>query len=148
MNSTSIPLLIGDSSSNSKIEHLIAPNSEKIYNFETKEDKNFIKIRPDIEYEAGSKIPWSTNFSLDNVDDFLISMKVSPEESKLELEDENLNKWYLPSKRNQYTRYVRVIITTRDNATLFVILSDPSHPDVMINNMSDEQIEFKQKDGK
>ena len=39
MNSTSVPLFISDDSINSEIEHHLAPNSEKIYYFETKKDK-------------------------------------------------------------------------------------------------------------
>ena len=105
----------------------------------------FIKIRQNIEYESSSEILWSTKFSVDNIDDFLISMKAPAEESKHEIDGENFTMWYVPSSSNQFTRYVRVIITTKDNASLFILLSDPSHPDIMINNLSNEIIHYKQK---
>ena len=147
-NSTDIPLLITDDSNEAYIEHLVTPKAEKIYYFETKSKDNFVRIRQDVDPGVYVKDAWSPKFSLDNIDDFIVSIRVQPEEVKGEVQEDGSGQWYLPTQENGYTRYVRVIVTTKDNSTLFVLFSDPPYPDIMISNTSDMSIFYKQKGSK
>lgn len=132
----------------SSVVHSLDPSSEKVYYLESKEMQNFIKIKLDASTDSS---PWSSPFLIDNLTDFMLALNVGSEEVKYEETEEiktSTDDWYLPSKSNNYTRYVRVIISTKDNATIFITIVDPFNPEIMVKNSSNKEIEFRQKDGK
>lgn len=88
-----------------------------------------------------NNIDWSTNFNIQNIEDFQIKIK-----AKIDEYIENLsNEWYKPQFMNNYNHIVRVIVTTEDQATIIIILTTPIEPEFAINNRTDEPIKLKQK---
>ena len=57
-------------------------------------------------------------------------------------------KWHELSVLNHFRKFIRVIITTQDEATLFIMLCDPNMPEFRINNFSVKKVRFYQKDAK
>lgn len=49
--------------------------------------------------------------------------------------------WFMPHKENSQRRFVRVVITTKDEATLLVVFSDPLVPEYSIQNKSDLDVQ-------
>lgn len=103
---------------------------------------------------------WSSRFGIDSNEDFQISVKASRgivnsedtlmknvteidpstgQEVEIEqhLED---TKWNKPSSLNDYRRFIRVIITTKDQATLFIMLCEPNMPEFSIRNYVPREI--------
>lgn len=54
-------------------------------------------------------------------------------------------RWYEPCETNSYRRYVKVSITSSDEATIFIIITKPSMPEYSINNYTDKEVRFYQK---
>ena len=82
---------------------------------------------------------WSSPFSIDELDDFQVSY---PGHGMPERQHEH--KWYLPSYRNGHKRFVRVIVTTQNDATILVVLTNPQVPDYEIQNKTNDAIEVAQ----
>ena len=152
-NSCSQPIVITNDHKNSNIQLMINSGKEKIYYFENKIDKiNCLKCRiPTIEEQTSlalqqkSKInqsDWSARFEISNLSDFQIGILWNEEFKDGEGE------WFLPSKQNGMMRYIRVLVTTKDEATLFISLSDPYKPEWMIKNNTSEVLEYKQSGDK
>ena len=57
-------------------------------------------------------------------------------------------KWHEPSVLNHFRKFIRVIITTQDEATLFIMICDPNMPEFRINNLSAKKVNVYQKDAK
>lgn len=89
-----------------------------------------------------SESNWSARFEISNLSDFQVGMVCTEEFKDGEAE------WYLPSAENGMMRYIRVLITTKDEATLFVSFSDPYKPECMIKNSTPEVLEYKQSGAK
>ena len=53
--------------------------------------------------------------------------------------------WFLPVESNGFKRFVRVVITTKDEATLLVVFSDPMAPEYSIQNKTNLDVEVYQK---
>ena len=143
----------------------IGPKDKKTYHFEMKGSKNnFIKIREwgDNEYSVAKTIPyneipsenWSSKFSIDDLEDFQVSFSASirtDEENVSDEDEDNANeeaKWNEPSYINGMRRYVRVIITSEDEASIFIILWDPNMPEYRINNLTNNEITIYQENTK
>ena len=86
------------------------------------------------------------------MEDFQISFKadikteeenVVDDESKEDIDDEV--RWNEPSHINEMRRFIRVIVTSEDEATIFIILWDPNLPEYRINNLSDKEITVYQE---
>ena len=71
-------------------------------------------------------------FLLEDIADFQIPYKSQPIKS---------TRWFDPRKDNQSTRCVRVIITSQDEATLFIYFQEPEMPEYTINNGTMEFIQ-------
>ena len=82
---------------------------------------------------------WSQSFKISDIADFQIATEGGVEESK------DGEKWYLPVKYNGYKRFIRVMVTTQDEATLFIVFSDPYKPDCIVRNLTNEKIEISQR---
>lgn len=56
-------------------------------------------------------------------------------------------RWSDPSELNGDRRFVKVSITStkEDEATIFIILSQPNMPEFSVNNYTDKEIRFYQK---
>ena len=67
--------------------------------------------------------------------------KLPKNEPEKEKEDKN---WFWPNAQNDDRRFVRVVITTKDDATIFVMLCDPSKPEFRLKNNSATVIEYYQ----
>jgi len=174
VNHCSKPLILAQDNENTLKQYYLNPNEQFTYNFENRGDKdNFVKIREATggdnfidkfaDYHEIEPTHWSSRFSIDDFEDFQISMKSSEktnsEESKAvafadsnnqeeEAEGEKKKelKWYEPSEINEFRRFVRVIITTQDEATLFIMLCDPNMPEYRIHNFSGRTVKVYQND--
>lgn len=82
---------------------------------------------------------WSCPFSLDDIDDFQVSLPCKREEVV-----GDHTQWHLPSLANGFHRYLRVIISSRDEATVEIIITDPTLPEYRIVNQTDHVIHFGQ----
>ena len=84
-----------------------------------------------------SKDHWSSPFSIEDVDDFQIGVKAEQQQSKEP-------QWYEPSPQNKYQRYVRVVVTSQDEATILVVLSNPLSPEYEIVNNTNSTLKYGQ----
>lgn len=75
-------------------------------------------------------------------------LEAEDQDKDLVINDKQDKKWYEPSKLTQFRRFVRVIITTQDEATLFIVLCDPNMPEYRISNMTSKKVLVYQKDAK
>jgi hypothetical protein len=57
-------------------------------------------------------------------------------------------RWFEPCEANGFRRYFKVAITSNDEATIFIILTKPVMPEYSINNFTDREVSFYQKDTK
>lgn len=174
MNHCKKPLVLSQDSENPLKQYFLKPGETVTYNFEHKGSKeNFVKLREPTsrdngkeefeDYKSIEPTAWSSRFSIDDFEDFQISIKSSEvahneeiKELSLQHEDENAEtleqnnmdevKWYEPSALNDFRRFVRVIITTKDQATLFIMLCDPNMPEYRVNNYSAKKVSVYQKD--
>ena len=53
-----------------------------------------------------------------------------------------LKAWYMPNEINFHKRIVRVVITTQDDATIFIKICKPTFPEYYIFNDTELPIEF------
>jgi hypothetical protein len=145
------PIIVSQSLDSCQKQFYLEKDQETIYYFEHKNDENYLMLRQAQEDEETQELImdkdkvdidlWSCNFDIGNVADFQISF--------LSFEtDKKKPKWYDPQKVNGYRRTVRVIVTTKDEASLFIILSDPRKPEFRIRNVTKEDIGYKQKGGR
>jgi hypothetical protein len=178
------PLVLAQDNDKTLKQYFVKPNEQFTYNFENKDEKgknNFVKIREPTKYDSEDDkfvgyhevepTDWSSRFSIDDFEDFQVSIKSSethgpveevkdPIEEKQEEEDDEFKdcdqeekdskkdelKWYEPSELNEGRRFIRVIITTQDEATLFIMLCDPNMPEYRINNYTSRTVRVYQKD--
>ena len=175
VNNWSKSIILAQDIKNCNKQFWISPGESTIYHFENKGSKdNYVKIRePDekelkdslFKWEEINTTDWSSRFSIDDFEDFQVSVQSkieSEEEAKenvISPEDEEEyaevipeanqdKKWYEPSKLTQFRRFIRVIITTQDEATLFIVLWDPNMPEYRINNLTGKKVLVYQKDAK
>jgi hypothetical protein len=52
--------------------------------------------------------------------------------------------WFKPQQDNGNRRFVRVVVTTQDDATIFIMLCDPHMPEYEIHNQTHAKIEYYQ----
>jgi len=57
-------------------------------------------------------------------------------------EHQHEDKGYLPSYHNGHKRFVRVIVTTQNDASILVVLTNPQVPDYEIQNKTNDGIEI------
>jgi len=57
----------------------------------------------------------------------------------------SLPEWYEPSEENNFQRYVRVIVTTKEDASILVIFANPSSPEYTIQNETDKEVFIRQE---
>ena len=78
---------------------------------------------------------WSGPFALDNIEDFQINFSKSEEQKSKKNKDLNTKK-IIKNDKN----FVRVMIYTKDEATIHISLSKPKDPDYLIRNLTTEDI--------
>lgn len=76
---------------------------------------------------------WSPAFPISDLEDFQICMLGS-----VAVNDEA--EWFMPHIENANRRFVRVVVTTKDEASLLVVLSDPLVPEYSVQNKSERAI--------
>lgn len=86
---------------------------------------------------------WSPYFSIENLNDFQVSFPSSVGENE-DTANYYDQEWYLPSEANNSYRFVRVLITTSDEATIQIVFLDPKDPDFRIVNKTSEVLKVKQ----
>ncbi|OMJ71711.1 hypothetical protein SteCoe_29997 [Stentor coeruleus] len=85
---------------------------------------------------------WSGEFCIENIEDFQV--KVKSERSDNEKQHGLFNsQWYIPSD-NRPLRYIRVLISTSDEATIHIVFMNPKDPDFRIVNKSQDKIYYRQ----
>ena len=176
VNNSSSPIVMAQDGEKSTKQYWIPSGGSTIYHFESKASKNnFVKIRlPDLEVENEAKMfyyedinitDWSSRFSIDDFEDFQVSVQTTagPKEVDEESKDKPFEedevydsvldqnakiKWHEPSKLTQFRKFIRVIVTTQDEATMFIMMWDPNMPEYRINNRTNKKILVYQKDAK
>ena len=79
---------------------------------------------------------WSAPFEIENIEDFQVCLKcVKGHKSK---------DWSQPQEANNFHRYVRISISTENDATLFICFLRPKFPEYYIYNSTDNPVVFKQ----
>ena len=123
-----LPFKIRFSQFNAKENLSLNPNERVWYNFKDYKkltDKKL--IIGDFVNDNDTRV-FSEPFFLEDIDDFQISYK-----AKIESNSEN-PKWYEPTKENNMMRCVRVIITSQDDASIFIYFKNPTMPEYSILN--------------
>ena len=87
-----------------------------------------------------NKVDWTLGIKVDEIHDFQVKVKHEVEEIM------DNKAWFLPDFINDYFRFVRVVITSEDGATLHISLIDPVDPDFRIVNKTDEPLFVRQVD--
>jgi hypothetical protein len=140
-------------------------------NFITFIGENFIKIRePIIEeyrehriYESAQidKNNWSSRFQIEDINDFQVSIRAEAnlghvlmanvyKQNNMSRSDSLVSnqfvdsKWHSPSQFNNFRRYVKVSITSEDEATIYIVFTQPSMPEFRLNNFTFKKIDFYQ----
>jgi hypothetical protein len=80
---------------------------------------------------------WSESFNTEEIEDFVFKMRSSAHGAA----------WYEPKPSNFYHRFVRVTISTRNEATLLITLSNPSSPEFVVSNKTRDLLAVRQGDG-
>ena len=147
-NSCCHPIIITNDHPSSNTQLIVQSEKEKIYYFENKtgqtdclrvriptnEESQTLILQPKSKFNESN---WSARFEISNLSDFQVGMLCTEEFKEGE-------EWYLPSQQNGMMRYIRVLVTTKDEATLFINFSDPYKPEWMIKNSTPEVLEYKQ----
>lgn len=85
---------------------------------------------------------WSGPFGIENIEDFQLGLT-----DKSNNHEKNLfsigNDWFLPSIDHQ--RYIRIVITSNDDATIHIAFMNPKIPDFRIVNKTEFLLHLKQK---
>jgi hypothetical protein len=55
-------------------------------------------------------------------------------------QDFGSSKWYAPTYKNKFMHYVRIVITTNDNATININFMNPRYPEFLLRNETSEEI--------
>jgi vacuolar protein sorting-associated protein 13A/C len=77
---------------------------------------------------------WSSPFNIEEVEDFV--MKVTSSARGTE--------WHEPGPHNYFQRFLRLAVSTQNDATLFINVLTPSDPEFMISNLTNETLEINQ----
>ena len=73
---------------------------------------------------------WSSPFAIEDLDDFQVAYP--GREAK-----EEQTQWFAPSGENNFQRFVRVIVTTQNDATILVVFANPVYPEYEVQNKTD-----------
>ena len=86
---------------------------------------------------------WSGPFSIETLMDFQVMLQTenSSQENALNVYE---REWFMPSSLNGFTRFIRVIVHTDDEATIHISFMDPKDPDFRIVNKCEEDIWVRQ----
>jgi len=102
---------------------------------ERKSKMNLLKVRDLCEGEEPDELmnlnliddnSWSSLFKSDNIDEFQLVFK------SFSIENEDI--WFKPQWENNMAWFLRVVIQTIDQATIFITFVDPEIPFLMIYN--------------
>lgn len=55
------------------------------------------------------------------------------------------SRWHEPSQLNHFRRFIKVSITSKDEATIFIVFTKPNMPEFRINNYTDRKVHFYQE---
>ena len=123
------------------------------------------KVHPSIEVGMDG-VSWSSPFLLEIIEDFQVRFGANPEEPKPEIKTAEVKRlsflrksmetesptdreagleWWKPTLSNDCQRYVRVIISTEDEATLFISFTNPTDPEFQLANMTTETVKVRQE---
>jgi hypothetical protein len=87
---------------------------------------------------------WSPYFSIDEVDDFQVSIKDENEYQSHEKPKLKKKEWYIPTEENGYLRFIRIILSTENEATIQLLITNPLYPEYQIVNRTLDDIKFGQ----
>ncbi|CAG9319687.1 unnamed protein product [Blepharisma stoltei] len=79
------------------------------------------------------KSAWSSPFNLERIDDFQIKLPSNEETSAAD-------HWFEPSHNNCYMNFIRVVISSDDEACISISLLPPKDPEFRIRNYTDKEI--------
>ncbi|CAG9327203.1 unnamed protein product [Blepharisma stoltei] len=116
------------------------------------EDNEKIQYQPDdLSIQVGVQVSadgnrWSGPFNIDDLEDFQIRF---PGEEQVIVEDNTLfkledNTWHIPRQTNGNMHYARIVVSSEDEATIFINFVVPKNPEYKISNHTEEIITIKQ----
>jgi hypothetical protein len=89
-----------------------------------------IQVSTDQEY-------WSAGINVETIEDFQVKVRSSAVEDREP-------RWYEPSDKNYFMQFIRVVIISEDDATIFINLLCPRDPEFQILNLSHHHLTFRQ----
>lgn len=82
---------------------------------------------------------WTGGFAIDNIEDFQIRLKKDKEDIKS-------TTWDVKQWRKGDKKYIRVMIYTKDEATIHISFFKPEDPEYLITNKTNQEVIATQKD--
>lgn len=80
---------------------------------------------------------WSESFGIGEIEDFVFKMRSAGQGQA----------WHEPNLQNFFHRFIRVTITTHNEATILIVLSTPKEPEFVVSNQTFEIIALRQNEG-
>lgn len=80
---------------------------------------------------------WSSSFYIEEIEDFVLKVRSTFEGQA----------WHEPKAENYYHRFIRVTITTRNEASLLIALSTPNEPEYVVSNKTGCPVILSQVEG-
>lgn len=81
-------------------------------------------------------VNWTSPFSLEEIEDFQVRCRGKTQE--------NQGNWWQAEAKTGFWNYIRVIVSTETEATLFASFLPPIEAEIVINNESEEEIRVSQ----
>ena len=170
VNQAGKPLIVTQANEKTTKQHWVEYKTSMVYYFENKSSgsDNFIKIRQPLATEHSEsdmvdlsqldKDVWSSRFDIENYADFQVSIMSQqdyPNHLRQTIQDVHINRsasstsnalivsnWHEPSKLNNFRQYLKVTVTSEDEATIYIILTKPTMPEYRVNNYTFRNIDF------
>mmetsp|Transcript_31579 Transcript_31579/g.54701 ORF Transcript_31579/g.54701 Transcript_31579/m.54701 type:complete len:2374 (-) Transcript_31579:14-7135(-) len=80
---------------------------------------------------------WSESFHIEEIEDFVFKVRSASSGAA----------WYEANPANYFHRFFRVTITTKNEATLLIVLSQPKEPEYVVSNRTHSHVSIRQGDG-
>lgn len=133
INKLPYPIRVSQFNANENI--VLEPGQRSWYNFKNAKKQTDKKLTIGDFLEDGDS-PMSAPFLVEDLDDFQLPYKSVAAGANTGGEPS----WFEPSEANNMMKCVRVVVTTQDDASLFVYFQNPEMPEYSINNATTDYV--------
>lgn len=109
---------------------IIEPGTKAPLQLEDPDQPRLVQFSTDEEH-------WSVGVNVENIEDFQIKIRCIPSVGKS-------SKWYEPNDENYYNLFVRVVVISEDDATIFINLLLPRDPEFQVLNLTSHTVSVRQ----